>query len=189
MDDSDENVRVRTEDVAWNQRRRTTESSVSESEEYVSDSGATQSKESMQDLARKLVRYALSCEYSRTPIRRADIGTKILAGGNGRQFKEVFAQAQFMLETTWGMKMEELPVREKVTNAQKRGMMIRSIAIGFALTQREPRKSLRSRPPTVMRGCSSARYQRNTATLQSYHRPRSQLRRRRRATSACIPSS
>jgi MAGE family len=122
MDDPDDDVRVRINGNARNQRRRMSNSLALESESYVSESGETQSRESMQSLAQNLVRYALSCEYSRTPIRRADIGTKVLSGGHGRQFKEVFAQAQFMLQTTFGMEMEELPVREKVTNAQKRGM-------------------------------------------------------------------
>jgi len=71
-------------------------------------------------LARKLVRYALSCEYARKPIRRVDVVAKIL-GTHSREFKAVFAEAQLMLEGTFGMKMEELPKPEKVTVAQKRG--------------------------------------------------------------------
>jgi hypothetical protein len=71
-------------------------------------------------LARKLVRYALSCEYSRKPIKRLDITAKIL-GSHSRQFKPVFTEAQIMLQNTFGMKLVELPKQEKVTLAQKRG--------------------------------------------------------------------
>ena len=87
-------------------------------EEDAEDSG---SSDSIENFARKLVRYALSCEYSRQPIRRADIGQKVL-GTNGRQFKAVFAEAQNMLRTTFGMEMTELPMRESVTVAERRCM-------------------------------------------------------------------
>lgn len=69
---------------------------------------------------KKLVRFALACEYSRRPIRRADISEKVL-GNNGRQFKAVFAQAQAQLRAVFGMEMVELPVRDKVTLQQRRG--------------------------------------------------------------------
>lgn len=77
-------------------------------------------RDSVENLARKLVRYALSCEYARQPIRRADIGQKVL-GTSGRQFKAVFGEAQTMLQSTFGMEMKELPMRENVTVADRRG--------------------------------------------------------------------
>jgi melanoma-associated antigen len=73
-----------------------------------------------EQLARKFVRYAISCEHSRTPIRRADVSAKVL-GTSSRQFKPVFAEAQLMLQDTFGMEMVELPKAEKVTAQQKRG--------------------------------------------------------------------
>jgi hypothetical protein len=77
-------------------------------------------KEAVETLARKLVRYALSCEYARQPIRRADIAQKVL-GTNGRQLRQVFGEAQLMLQHTFGMEMMELPIKEKVTLQQRRG--------------------------------------------------------------------
>ncbi|KAI5303557.1 hypothetical protein KEM56_007428 [Ascosphaera pollenicola] len=75
----------------------------------------------------KLVRYALSCEYARQPIRRSDISIKVFNdiggpnnSGAGRNFKHVFARAQKVLEEVFGMRMVELPPREKVTISQKR---------------------------------------------------------------------
>jgi hypothetical protein len=82
------------------------------------DDGA--STELRDQLARKLVRYAISCEYSRRPIKRQDITAKVL-DVHSRQFRPVFAEAQMMLEATFGMMMVELPRQEKVTMAQKRG--------------------------------------------------------------------
>ncbi|KAK0628171.1 MAGE family-domain-containing protein [Bombardia bombarda] len=72
-------------------------------------------------LIKKLVRYALSCEYSRTPIRRDGIKEKVL-GPNGREFKKVFAGAQKQLRATFGMEMVELPTKDRnlLTADQKR---------------------------------------------------------------------
>lgn len=77
----------------------------------------------------KLVRFALSCEYARQPIRRSDISLKVFNdiggpnnAGTGRNFRQVFAKAQKVLEEVFGMRMVELPVREKVTISQRRGM-------------------------------------------------------------------
>ena len=72
---------------------------------------------------KKLVRLALSCEYSRIPIRRADISTKVLGETGTRQFKVVFERAQHELRTKFGMQMEELPSREKFTISQRRGKL------------------------------------------------------------------
>ena len=89
-------------------------------------------------MIKKLVRLALATEFSRLPLRRADISTKgvcrvylwkayrkvanrfrVLEQHN-RMFKVVFAGAQQVLHETFGMKMIELPSKEKVTIAQKR---------------------------------------------------------------------
>ncbi|KAL2136425.1 hypothetical protein VTI74DRAFT_3859 [Chaetomium olivicolor] len=72
-------------------------------------------------LIKNLVRYALACEYSRTPIRRDGIKDKVL-GPHGREFKKVFAGAQKQLRATFGMEMVELPARDRslMTTEQKR---------------------------------------------------------------------
>lgn len=72
-------------------------------------------------MVKKLVRLALSCEYSRLPIRRADVSAKVLGEQGSRQFKSVFEAAQKVLKTTFGMEMTELPGKEKVTIHQRRG--------------------------------------------------------------------
>lgn len=71
-------------------------------------------------MVKKMVRFVLACEYQRRPIRRAEIGEKVL-GTAGRQFKAVFNQAQVELRGVFGMEMVELPSKEKLTVAQKRG--------------------------------------------------------------------
>lgn len=72
-------------------------------------------------MVQKLVRLALSSEYARLPIRRADISAKVLLEQGARQFKPVFAGAQQELRSKFGMEMTELPAREKVTISQRRG--------------------------------------------------------------------
>ncbi|RPB04118.1 MAGE-domain-containing protein [Choiromyces venosus 120613-1] len=80
--------------------------------------GATQ--DSNKDrMIKKLVRYAISAEYTRVPIKRTEISSKVL-GSHGRMFKEVFAGAQLELERVFGMKMVELPIREKTKLSQRR---------------------------------------------------------------------
>ncbi|KAH8662045.1 MAGE family-domain-containing protein [Xylariales sp. PMI_506] len=69
-------------------------------------------------LVKKLVRYALACEYARTPIRRDGIREKVL-GNNARLFKRVFDGAQQQLRQVFGMEMVELPVKEKRTLRDK----------------------------------------------------------------------
>lgn len=73
-------------------------------------------------MAKKLVRLALACEYGRRPIRRQEINEKVLGsfGGRAKLFNAVFQQAQHQLEYVFGMKMIELPAREKITLQQRR---------------------------------------------------------------------
>ncbi|KAL8667295.1 MAG: hypothetical protein Q9202_000868 [Teloschistes flavicans] len=71
-------------------------------------------------MVKKLVRLALASEYSRQPIRRADITAKVMAPNTGRQFKTVFEKANHQLRSTFGCEMTELPQKEKVTTSQKR---------------------------------------------------------------------
>ncbi|KAH6875083.1 MAGE family-domain-containing protein [Alternaria rosae] len=74
---------------------------------------------SVDQLAKGLVRYALSCEHSRKPIKRADINERVL-GSYTRLFKDVFAQANSQLMDVFGMQFVELPKADKVTLRQKR---------------------------------------------------------------------
>ncbi|KAK4507581.1 hypothetical protein PRZ48_001316 [Zasmidium cellare] len=99
------------------QRRRTTDNNASEDEDYGVGS-ATQAGDA-NDMAMKLVRLALALEFQRRPLRRGDISEKVL-GPNGRQFKNVFSQAQIHLRNVFGMELVELPAKEKITLQQKR---------------------------------------------------------------------
>ncbi|KAI1343312.1 MAGE-domain-containing protein [Xylariaceae sp. FL0016] len=69
-------------------------------------------------LIKKLVRYALACEYARIPIKRDGIRDKVL-GNNPRAFRRVFDGAQTQLQKVFGTQMRELPVREKRTLREK----------------------------------------------------------------------
>ncbi|KAI0487656.1 MAGE protein [Xylaria cf. heliscus] len=69
-------------------------------------------------LVKKLVRYALACEYARIPIKRDGIRDKVL-GTQARSFRRVFDAAQEQLQKVFGMEMVELPVREKRTLKDK----------------------------------------------------------------------
>ena len=75
----------------------------------------------MQPLARKLVRYALACEYSRTKITSSGIKDRVLGTNSGRVNKQVFAEAQNMLRETFGMEMVELAKNERTTLQARRG--------------------------------------------------------------------
>ncbi|RCI09515.1 hypothetical protein L249_3947 [Ophiocordyceps polyrhachis-furcata BCC 54312] len=73
-------------------------------------------------LVKKMVRYVISCEYSRTTIRREGIKERVL-GNQGRSFRKVLGLAQEQLRAIWGMELRELPVREKMTLHEKRKAM------------------------------------------------------------------
>jgi hypothetical protein len=91
---------------------------------------------SLDQLSKGLVRYALSCEYSRKPLKRQDINEKgednepshsiwltlAVLGSHTRLFKDVFARANAELMDVFGMQFVELPKAEKITMRQKRGM-------------------------------------------------------------------
>ncbi|KAI0384589.1 MAGE-domain-containing protein [Hypomontagnella monticulosa] len=78
-------------------------------------------------LVKKLVRYALACEYARIPIRRDGIRDKVL-GNNSRSFRRVFEDAQLQLRKVFGMEMVELPVKEKRTLKEKQKANARKAA-------------------------------------------------------------
>lgn len=86
-------------------------------------------------VVKKLVRYALACEYQRVSIKRTGIAEKgnisfqmltnwthkLVIGKQRGAFKKVFESAQKQLRNIYGMEMVELPTREKVTMKEKRG--------------------------------------------------------------------
>ncbi|KAG8631052.1 hypothetical protein KVT40_000192 [Elsinoe batatas] len=114
------------------QRRRMSE--VDEDTGYGDDGeAATQGAGNSDIMVKNLVRMALACEYSRTPLKRLEINAKVL-GAHTRQFKVVFAAAQQHLKETFGMAMVELPVRDKVTARQRQ-------AAAMAGMQAEQRKA------------------------------------------------
>ncbi|MCJ1315653.1 hypothetical protein MMC15_000973 [Xylographa vitiligo] len=108
------------------QRRRQTPSSRASSPASADDStpldGDTPNSaaSSHEQMVKKLVRLALASEYSRQPLRRADINAKVFAPNSTRAFKPVFAAAQSALRYTFGMTLTALPTKEKITVSQKR---------------------------------------------------------------------
>ncbi|KLU92057.1 hypothetical protein MAPG_11004 [Magnaporthiopsis poae ATCC 64411] len=96
------------------QRQRRDEADSNDDDESMNGGGDERDESTETQLVKKLVRYALACEYSRTPIRRDGIREKVL-GPHGRSFKKVFEGAQKQLQVVFGMQMVELPVRDKST--------------------------------------------------------------------------
>ncbi|KAL2866721.1 MAGE family-domain-containing protein [Aspergillus lucknowensis] len=101
-------------------RMRTDAASPEESENESGDESDFRAPSSTDVMVKKLVRLALSSEYSRQPIRRVDISNKVLGEQGSRQFKLVFEEAQKVLVETFGMQLTELPGKEKVTIQQRR---------------------------------------------------------------------
>lgn len=97
------------------QRRRTQNAASDE------DGDEEASGTDIADMSKKLVRLALSSEFQRRTIRRADISEKVLGTSGSRKFKDVWNRAQGSLRDVFGVEMVELPVKEKVTLQQRRG--------------------------------------------------------------------
>jgi len=76
-------------------------------------------EDSQDQLVKKLVRYALACEYSRQHIKRDGIREKVF-GKHRAPFKQVFDEAQMQLRNKFGMEMVELPSKEKITLKERR---------------------------------------------------------------------
>ncbi|KAI1079640.1 MAGE-domain-containing protein [Whalleya microplaca] len=87
-------------------------------------------------LVKKLVRYALACEYARIPIKRDGIRDKVL-GNKAKSFKRVFGGAQEQLQKVFGMKMCELPVKEKRTLKEKQRATARKAASQSVASSRQ----------------------------------------------------
>lgn len=88
-------------------------------DEDMDDENAADAGSSDSQMVKNLVRMALACEHSRTPLRRSDINVRCL-NGRSRQFKNVLSGAQLALRQTFGMDLVELPAKEKITLAQRR---------------------------------------------------------------------
>ncbi|KAF5228186.1 hypothetical protein FANTH_14560 [Fusarium anthophilum] len=116
-EESDEDVRPRQRNRADLEHEDEQEASDAEMDE---DQHHTQSADDQ--LVKKLVRYVISCEYSRTAIRRDGIKERVL-GTQGRSFRRIFDLAQTQLRRVWGMELRELPVREKMSLQEKRQAM------------------------------------------------------------------
>ncbi|CAD6582265.1 MAG: hypothetical protein ASARMPREDX12_000890 [Alectoria sarmentosa] len=134
-------------------RRRSPSASDASSVDENIEGEDTQGGSSNDQMVKKLVRLALASEYSRIPIRRADISAKVMAPNTGRQFKHVFTEAQEQLRSVFGMELTELPVKEKITISQKRaaqrsGTQGSSTSNAYILTSTLP---ARYRKPSVLR--------------------------------------
>ncbi|KAI3398589.1 hypothetical protein diail_8937 [Diaporthe ilicicola] len=118
-DDADEEQRPRQR-----QRRDEPESDddveeADEADEADEGQDGEQAESADGQLIKKLVRYAMACDFSRAPIRRDGIKEKVL-GDQSRAFRRVFDGAQKTLRGVFGMEMVELPVRDKLTKEDKR---------------------------------------------------------------------
>lgn len=136
---------VEEEDEDVEQRPRQRQRLVESESDGEDDEGIENEGESHRDavespdaqLVKKLVRYAMACDFSRTAIRRdgikekgasslqvtwflhrADDGTVL--GDQGRAFKRVFEGAQKTLRQVFGMEMVELPMKDRLTKEEKR---------------------------------------------------------------------
>ncbi|KAF1919218.1 MAGE family-domain-containing protein [Ampelomyces quisqualis] len=100
-------------------QRRRRDDTPDEDEDVDMDQEQNTGSGSLEQLSRGLVRYALSCEYARKPLKRQDMNEKVL-GSHTRLFKDVLNRANAELMDVFGMQIVELPKAEKVTMRQKR---------------------------------------------------------------------
>ncbi|EFE40138.1 conserved hypothetical protein [Trichophyton verrucosum HKI 0517] len=119
-DDDDDGEQDEYEDTPARTQTQRRWSATPESENEYQPGGHLQTSVSINVMVKKLVRLALASEYSRQPIRRADISAKVLGDGGSRHFKLVFLDAQKTLKEVFGMQMVEQPGKEKVTISQRR---------------------------------------------------------------------
>lgn len=126
-------------------RQRTPQSVVSGSQD-VSDAEAADSQTTEKTLIKKAVRLALSSEYARKPVRRAEI-TEILkndsGSGRGKNFNTVFNGAQKTLRDVFGMELVGLPTKEKT------GLNDRRKAASQKATQAATQKARSQKEPDI----------------------------------------
>ncbi|KAF2433963.1 MAGE-domain-containing protein [Tothia fuscella] len=99
-------------------RRRRSTSAESTQRPSRSDGEGEDNGTVTEQLARKLVRYALSCEYSRRPIRREEFAKQM--GTHSTKFNAVYKEANLMLQDRFGMEMVQFAMKEKVTLKERR---------------------------------------------------------------------
>lgn len=81
-------------------------------------------------LIKKLIRYALACEHARIPIKRDGIREKVFGRSSaGRKFNQIFELAQDELTRVIGMRMVELPAKEKVSLRDRRAQAQRGAQV------------------------------------------------------------
>ncbi|PBP28317.1 MAGE family protein [Diplocarpon rosae] len=117
-DSSDEETPANT------QRRRTQAESDDESDDEADEPGndamGLDGGEGHSQLVKKLVRFALACEYQRRTIKRADVMEKVIGNQPRGAYKRVWDSAQKILRSKFGMEMVQLTSKEKVTIKEKR---------------------------------------------------------------------
>ncbi|PVV02376.1 hypothetical protein BB560_003171 [Smittium megazygosporum] len=70
-------------------------------------------------VVRDLIRFALSSEGSRKPIKREDIRELVLKKSNKLEFKKIFSAAQSKLKSDFGCELVELPAKKKLVVKNK----------------------------------------------------------------------
>lgn len=78
-------------------------------------------------VVKRLVRYALACEYQRMTIKRPVITEKVIRR-KGCNFKLIFETAQKRLRHEFGLEMVELPSRVKITIKEKKAAQKQRVA-------------------------------------------------------------
>ncbi|CAL3964370.1 unnamed protein product [Diplocarpon coronariae] len=106
------------------QRRRTQAESNDESDDEAdeprNDAMELDGDEGHSQLVKKLVRFALACEYQRRTIKRTEIMEKVIGNQPRGAYKRVWDSAQKVLRSKFGMEMVQLTSKEKVTMKEKR---------------------------------------------------------------------
>lgn len=131
--DALDNVRDDTPDHGNPPPRQRQRSASASSSAGTDASGADETQtegSSHETYVKKLVRLSLAAEYSRTPIRRSDISSKVFNGSNSRSFKRVFTDTQTTLRDTFGMQLIEMPTREKTSLKDRRAQTTQTKASG-----------------------------------------------------------
>lgn len=70
----------------------------------------------IQLMVKNFVRLALASEHTRTPIRREEISKKVFVNDHKRCFKLIYDRTQLRLQHTFGMKLVELPAKDRTKN-------------------------------------------------------------------------
>lgn len=92
--------------------------------------GDTQGDDTHSTLVKKLIRYALSCEHARTPIKRDALRLHVFRHSSARvKFSTIFEAAQDELTRVFGMRLAELPAKEKVSLRDRRAQAQKGVQL------------------------------------------------------------